>query len=48
LARSAARRQWHRGWNLVAQTGATAPLASACGQGVSDAFADLNKQGAIL
>ena len=44
LARSAARRQWHRGRELVTQTGATSPAAS-FGQGVSDAFADINKQG---
>jgi hypothetical protein len=47
LARSAARRQWHRGRTLVTQSGATAPVASAYGQGVSDAFADIEKQGGI-
>jgi ABC-type branched-subunit amino acid transport system substrate-binding protein len=32
---------------LVTQTGATAQVASAYGQGVSDAFAYINKQGGI-
>jgi hypothetical protein len=32
---------------LIAQTGATAQVASAYGQGVSDAFAYINMQGSI-